>query len=364
MFFRVRERDPFQTPMPDINMKESRARDAWFTSVFAERSWAAAIARPGRAMWVRILSPRHLIDVRSVECENWNRRGEDGAAAHERGVCRVPERVGRKREWAARLISSSTTFPRTKRRPSSSSWRPVPKCGGSNRSGAWIPIFSSTLNTAACCGGLRYSTINVGGLLLKLRIVAGHVSIQTVRSHFGLCQNSLHCRPAGPTPRPAWDTTSVCCPPMAFLLRPPDHARLHRRCRSARLADLMPALQAFDTELLETALPLRHGRRTCAQLAFDLAIGRTVGQRRNDARGIHHRRADCAIALNLQLFSLASLVSAILDHRPHHNDVPITLYVSLGRPTRMSQGSAIVRATKETVLYRSTVGTSGSTGVE
>ena len=37
---------------------------------------------------------------------------------------------------------------------------------------------------------------------------------------------------------------------------PPDHTRLHRRCRSARLASLMAALQAFHTMLLEAAFPL------------------------------------------------------------------------------------------------------------
>src|SRR5579863_4461989 len=43
--------------------------------------------------------------------------GEDGTAAHEPGVCRFLRELVGKAKWAARFISSSTTFPRTKRRP-------------------------------------------------------------------------------------------------------------------------------------------------------------------------------------------------------------------------------------------------------
>src|SRR4051812_11832605 len=44
---------------------------------------------------------------------------------------------------------------------------------GSLRSNAWIAVFSSTLNTAACCGGVQVQPDRVGGLGLEVRIVGG-----------------------------------------------------------------------------------------------------------------------------------------------------------------------------------------------
>ncbi len=49
------------------------------------------------------------------------------------------------------------------------------------RSNAWIAVFSSTQNTAACCGGFRYSPMISAALLSKSGSVGSHVTLQPVR---------------------------------------------------------------------------------------------------------------------------------------------------------------------------------------
>ena len=42
----------------------------------------------------------------------------------------------------------------------------------------WIDVFSSTQNTAACAGGFEIQPNDVGGLLLKVRVVGCHVAVE------------------------------------------------------------------------------------------------------------------------------------------------------------------------------------------
>src|SRR5258706_4955722 len=102
-----------------------------------------------------------------------------------------------------------------------------------------------------------------------------------MRSQLRLRQNALYRRLAD-----AHFLAQLAARPMGaaigwFLSSSPDHTGLHGRRRPARLASLMPALQAFHAGLLEPGLPLRHGGRTGPQLALDLAIAQTLGQRQD-----------------------------------------------------------------------------------
>jgi len=145
---------------------------------------------------------------------------------------------------------------------------------GSSRSNAWIAVFSSTLNTAACCGGSKYSPMISAALLSNSGSLLGPCSSPTdaaaawLELHGGFANaqflGQLAARPMGAAVG-------------GFLLRSTEHSPLHRRCRPARFAPLMTPLQSFDAMLLESTLPLGHCRRTRTEHLFDLATGQAIG---------------------------------------------------------------------------------------
>ena len=55
-------------------------------------SGAAAVAGAGRAAWLRILPARHAVAVCGIQHEDRQGQGQDGQAAHQRGVHRLPHR--------------------------------------------------------------------------------------------------------------------------------------------------------------------------------------------------------------------------------------------------------------------------------
>jgi hypothetical protein len=52
--------------------------------------------------------------------------------------------------------------------------------------------FSSTQNTAANCGGCMYNPVNVGRLAFEFRVIAGHVTLQSIRLQISPLADPLH----------------------------------------------------------------------------------------------------------------------------------------------------------------------------
>ena len=109
---------------------------------------------------------------------------------------------------------------------------------------------------------LKVEADDVGGFLLELRIVGGHVAVQLMRLQTQLRPHPLHC---------GFTDTQCCCHlaagpmrgPIDWLaLRFPCDAGLQSSIGDAWFTALMKRIEAIDAGLLETLLPTRN-RRCC-----------------------------------------------------------------------------------------------------
>jgi len=147
---------------------------------------------------------------------------------------------------------------------------------------------------------------DVRRLPLKVGIVAGHVTFESVWLQLGLRQYPLYrrmthlqvCRklPARPVSAAVW----------RLLLDPADYPRLHgRRCRPWA-TPLVPRFQTGDARLLETGFPPRDRRLGCAERAHDLFVSHTVRKRKDQLCAKHIPRWQGArVSPSGQLFALA-----------------------------------------------------------
>src|SRR3954465_61788 len=84
---------------------------------------------------------------------------------------------------------------------------------------------------------------DVGGLLLKLRIIAGHVSFESMGFEFGPHQHALHSALTQAQRRGQFSTRPVGTSVRWFLLSASKNAGLYGRCDGARLTPFMLPLQ-------------------------------------------------------------------------------------------------------------------------
>jgi len=102
---------------------------------------------------------------------------------------------------------------------------------------------------------LQVKTDNVGGFLLELRIVAGHVAVQPMRLQFRLRPNPLHGRTAQPGGLRHLAARPVRVPVARFALGFAQQPGLHSRRCLLRLASFVLGFQAAHSVLVETRLP-------------------------------------------------------------------------------------------------------------
>src|ERR1041385_4295059 len=165
---------------------------------------------------------------------------------------------------------------------------------------------------------IQIESDDIGCFAFELRVIAGHVALQPVWPQFGLRQNTLHGGFANAQFLGQFAARPMRAAVAGFLLCAPDHSSLHRWCRPPRLGSLMTSLQAFDAMLLESDLPLGHGRRTRAQRLLDLAICQAIGERQDEAGAEHITGGKtsrlCPIAQFLALFITEFEQSLIISH--------------------------------------------------
>src|SRR3982750_769816 len=97
---------------------------------------------------------------------------------------------------------------------------------------------------------------DVGGLLLKLRIIAGHVSFEPMWFELGLCQYPLHSGLTQPQRAGQFPTRPVSTAVDGFLLSAWKNASLHGRCGRTRLTPFVLSLQAGHAGFFKPSLPL------------------------------------------------------------------------------------------------------------
>src|SRR5947199_357216 len=92
---------------------------------------------------------------------------------------------------------------------------------------------------------------DVGGLLLKLRVIAGHVSFEPMWFELGLCQYPLHGGLTQPQRPGQFPTRPVSTAVGWFLLSASKNSSLHGRCGRARLTAFVLSLQARHTRFFK-----------------------------------------------------------------------------------------------------------------
>src|ERR1700738_856361 len=141
---------------------------------------------------------------------------------------------------------------------------------GSSRSSAWIALFSSTQNTAALSGGFQVQANDVGRLLFKLRVSAGHVPTHSMRLNTEIAPDTAHARLTNaqlfgkPIAAPMGRTISGTLP------RGLQDTRLGLGCPRSALTTAITRIESGQTLFLESASSTPGYTRHCNPVAAEL----------------------------------------------------------------------------------------------
>src|SRR3954468_19209984 len=154
---------------------------------------------------------------------------------------------------------------------------------GSLRSSAWMAVFSSTLNTAACCGGFRVQPDHLGRLDLEVRVIGGQIAFHSVRLDpmLGPDATNRHVRDVAQFGRQLTRGPVRRAVARLAFARPSQHARLDPIGHLVALAPSMASEQPAQSIGREALAPAINVAVAAIELGSDLGPSESLRKQKN-----------------------------------------------------------------------------------